>query len=266
MKAVILCSISALALCLGAVPARTQSFDDLSDFKPSAAADKAGNIPSPHAPAEAAAKKEEAGPETPTEEDTEFLVRPPAEHEPGFVPFDPTEASVYKSAVGGPSVPYLSLAQKESEAQGVDLHLILAMIQKESGFDRNARSSVGAIGLMQLMPGTARHMGLKDIKKLRQPAVNIKYGVKYLNYLANRFGKESLIKVSAADLRTDPVLRKVIAAYNAGPGNVEMHNGVPPFRETKDYMIKIELLLETYDLLLPDKNGPELKPSAALPG
>ncbi|MEI7528959.1 MAG: lytic transglycosylase domain-containing protein [Elusimicrobiota bacterium] len=169
----------------------------------------------------------------------DFLVRPAAEHEPGALLFSIT-GSADKAAPGTskPRIPYFDLAKAEALAQGVDLALVLAIIQKESSFDPKARSRVGARGLMQLMPATAKWLGLKNTKQITIPAVNIKYGVKYLKYLWDEFADMPSGDLSAADInkRTSQM---AIAAYNAGGGNVRKYDGVPPFRETLDYVTKV---------------------------
>ncbi|HEX6640624.1 MAG TPA: lytic transglycosylase domain-containing protein, partial [Thermoanaerobaculia bacterium] len=99
--------------------------------------------------------------------------------------------------------------------------LIAAVVQAESRFKPTARSGAGAVGLMQLVPKTGRWMGARD---LTNPAQNIAAGAKYLKYLNDRFdGNET----------------KVIAAYNAGEGNVKRFGGVPPFKETRSYVNKV---------------------------
>ncbi len=180
----------------------------------------------------------------------DFLVRPDAEHDPGAELFSPLRLAD-KSTGANPKIPYLEIARAEANAQGVDLALVLAVIQKESSFDPKARSSVGARGLMQLMPDTARWLGLKDTSKLYTPAVNIKYGVKYLKMLWNEFAE-----IAANDLSTEDINKKTsqmaIAAYNAGQGNVRKYQDVPPFKETRNYVKKVTEYFTAFEELLLD--------------
>lgn len=102
----------------------------------------------------------------------------------------------------------------------IDPLIVKAMIMQESSFNPRALSSKGALGLMQLMPGTAKDMGVVDIT---DPEQNIMGGVKYLRKQLDRFRSLDL----------------ALAAYNAGPGNVKKYQGIPPFRETQDYIKKV---------------------------
>ena len=123
-------------------------------------------------------------------------------------------------------VPFGELIHEKSKKYDVDPALVAAVIEQESRFKSRARSQVGARGLMQLMPRTGRWMGARD---LYDPEQNIDAGVKYIKYLNQRFHGD---------------MRKTIAAYNAGEGNVKRYRGVPPFRETRQYVKKV---LHNYD-------------------
>lgn len=105
---------------------------------------------------------------------------------------------------------------KEAKKQGVCPYLALSVAKQESNFDCNARSPVGAVGLFQLMPETAKELNVNP-HNVNQ---NIHGGVKYLKHLKKQFGSDRL----------------VLAAYNAGPGAVSRYGGVPPYRETQNYV------------------------------
>lgn len=178
---------------------------------------------------------EYAMPSAPMPEEEYFRVRQPFAETEEFSKSAEEESSV---ATDKSTIPYLMTATAESNAQGVDLALILAVIKKESTFNPKAKSSVGACGLMQLMPSTAKWMGMKDTSKIFDPALNIKYGTKYLKYLWGEFGQGSQADLNAETIALKST-RMAIAAYNAGPGNVKKYNDVPPFKETKDYVKKV---------------------------
>lgn len=110
---------------------------------------------------------------------------------------------------------------KDTIGTHVSPALVLAVMGIESGGNPDAVSSAGATGLMQLIPATAERFGVTDAT---DPAQNIKGGVAYLEFLMNTFNR-------------DPVL--VLAAYNAGEGAVAANNGVPPYKETRDYVPKV---------------------------
>ncbi len=125
-------------------------------------------------------------------------------------------------------VPFGSIIYKEAQKHNVRPELVAAVVQAESRFKPTARSGAGAVGLMQLVPRTGRWMGARD---LTNPAQNIAAGTKYLKYLSERFdGNET----------------KIIAAYNAGEGNVKRFGGVPPFKETRNYVAKVRNYEQDY--------------------
>ena len=118
-------------------------------------------------------------------------------------------------------VPFGSIIYNEARKNNLSPELLAAVARAESGFHPGARSQRGAIGLMQLIPRTGRWLGATDLTDPRQ---NIVAGAKYLGYLSDRFGRNE---------------DHVIAAYNAGEGNVRRFGGVPPFSETRDYIQRI---------------------------
>ena len=113
------------------------------------------------------------------------------------------------------------LIQQASQQYGVSAGLIKAIMHTESGFNVHARSPVGAQGLMQLMPATARRFHVSDVY---DPKQNIFAGTKYLSWLLKRFNGN---------------MHLAIAAYNAGEGNIDKYGGIPPFRETQDYVRRV---------------------------
>ncbi|GAC1431473.1 MAG: hypothetical protein NVSMB68_03830 [Thermoanaerobaculia bacterium] len=125
-------------------------------------------------------------------------------------------------------VPFGSLIYNEAKKNNLRPALVAAIVQQESRFKPTARSHMGAQGLMQLVPKTGRWMGATN---LMNPAQNIMAGAKYLRYLHDQFnGNET----------------KVIAAYNAGEGNVRRFGGIPPFRETQKYVSNVRNFQQQY--------------------
>ena len=130
-------------------------------------------------------------------------------------------SSALKSAAGKSAGSLEDIFKEASALCGVSEELLKAVAKAESNFNPSAVSKAGAMGVMQLMPGTARSLGVSDPFDARQ---NILGGAKYLKEQLERFGGS----VSLA-----------LAAYNAGPGNVEKYGGIPPFEETQNYVKKI---------------------------
>ena len=116
---------------------------------------------------------------------------------------------------------YDSYIRASAERHGVDPALMKAMMHTESAFNPNARSPVGAQGLMQLMPATARRF---NVSNPWNPADNIEGSAKYIAWLMRRFNNN---------------IEHAIAGYNAGEGNVDKYGGIPPFKETRNYVQKV---------------------------
>jgi len=118
-------------------------------------------------------------------------------------------------------VPFGGIIYDEAKKNDLPPELVAAVVHTESKFVPTARSNRGAVGLMQLVPKTGRWLGASN---LNDPAQNIQAGAKYLRYLTDRFSGDQ---------------QKAIAAYNAGEGNVRRFNGVPPFKETRNYVQRV---------------------------
>lgn len=117
--------------------------------------------------------------------------------------------------------PLKALIEKSAGEAGIDAKLLEAVVAAESSFDPNARSRAGAMGLTQLMPDTARSLGVTNPF---DPEQNLRGGAMYLSQMLKRFGTTEL----------------ALAAYNAGPGKVEQAgNQIPNYRETQDYVKKV---------------------------
>ncbi len=155
---------------------------------------------------------------------------------PDEVPYD-DEQAVSAAGTTVPEMPgrliertaYEPLIQQASVTHGVPVNLVKAIIQTESAYQPRARSPKGAMGLMQLMPKTARQYNARNAY---DPRANIEAGVSYLRTLLDQFE-----------------LPLAIAAYNAGEGAVRRFGGIPPFPETQAYVAKVQAL--TGSLVLP---------------
>ena len=138
---------------------------------------------------------------------------------PDEVPYPEPEPEAAAAPVAAPAVKYGEIIDRVSKEQGVDAKLVRAVIQVESAYHERARSPKGAMGLMQLMPETARQYAVADPY---DPASNIEAGIKHLKSLLDRLPKAL-----------------ALAAYNAGEAAVQRFNGIPPYRETQDYVSRI---------------------------
>ncbi len=121
-----------------------------------------------------------------------------------------------------------NLIEKYAQKNNLDPDFIKAVVKQESGFNPDAKSKCGAMGLMQLMPQTAKGLGVVDAF---DPEQNIEGGVKYLKSMLNRFNN-------------DPKL--ALAAYNAGPGAVQKYGDIPPYKETQNY---VKNILASYEAI-----------------
>lgn len=129
------------------------------------------------------------------------------------------------------SNPYLPLIHESAQRFNLDADLVKAIIQVESNFNPRAVSSKGCVGLMQLHPDTAKRFGVRNSF---DPAQNIRGGVQYLRFLTDHFNGN---------------LPLVLAAYNAGENAVRRHRGIPPYRETQQYVRKVTALYQSFQHL-----------------
>lgn len=135
----------------------------------------------------------------------------------GTQPLDPRDLGM---SVSPTHSPLREQARRSAEEAGIDPFLFEALVSVESGFNPRATSPKGAMGLAQLMPGTARMLGVTDAY---DPSQNLNAGARYLAQMLRQFGSEEL----------------ALAAYNAGPGNVTRYGGIPPFAETQSYVQRV---------------------------
>lgn len=159
-----------------------------------------------------------------TEANSNFTTNKPGDRSiPSYMPslIPQPQIGTKVPEVSGEKSDVNQLIQKAAAYHGVDKNLVRSVVQAESNFDPDVTSHAGAQGLMQLMPATAQGLGVTNPF---DPEENLMGGTKYLKQMLDRYdGNEKL----------------ALAAYNAGPGNVDKYGGVPPFRETQNYITKI---------------------------
>ncbi|MDZ7338317.1 MAG: transglycosylase SLT domain-containing protein [candidate division KSB1 bacterium] len=149
---------------------------------------------------------------------------------------------VQKEPAPSQSVPgrisrYDAFIREACEQYSVPVHVVYAVIEQESAGNPHAVSAKKAKGLMQLMDHTARELGVRNVFDVRE---NIAAGVRYLRQMLDRFGGD---------------LKRALAAYNAGPGAVERHNGVPPYAETQRFVERVLAAAEQYGSRLTTTNS-----------
>ncbi len=146
-----------------------------------------------------------------------LMSSPSISYNPVPTSYRPTNGTVNMDQNGD----YNDIIKEAANKYQVPEKLIRSVIQQESGYNPNAISSAGASGLMQLMPKTASSLGVNNIM---DPYDNIMGGTKYLKSMMTKYNGN---------------IELTLASYNAGPGNVDKYNGIPPFKETQNYVKKV---------------------------
>ncbi len=136
-----------------------------------------------------------------------------------------------------------SAAAQAARKYGIPEGIFFGLIQAESSWNPKATSRVGAMGLTQVMPNTARGMGYDPNQLKNDPMLQLEAGAKYLSQMYRQFGDWTL----------------ALAAYNAGPGNVQKYGGVPPFKETQNYVRKV--MGSAGDVASSQKSGTTQRPT-----
>ena len=145
----------------------------------------------------------------------------------GYYRGSPASSSLAGASEGAGSS-YAGVIEEAAAQNGLEPAVLHGLIEQESGFDPNATSSAGALGLTQLMPGTAASLGVSEPLN---PSQSIDGGARYLGRLVRQFGGN---------------ISDALAAYNAGPGAVEQYGGIPPYAETRQYVTKVLANAEAY--------------------
>lgn len=196
--------------------------DDWAEEETEAAWDEepAPEAPNPAGPADPAAEEDPWG--EPWDDSDQDVVLPatPVEALPAAPVIRKKAPGTTRTTGRAANVPYGKLIAATARRHGLSVSLFTALVWQESGFKVRARSRVGAMGLTQLMPATARGLGVKNPWSAAQ---NLNGGAKYLKTQLRRFGSARL----------------ALAAYNAGPGAVSRYRGIPPYAETRNYVKRI---------------------------